>query len=185
MQRFTFSLKCVFGVLALWGLCLWASKFLGNVVLTWCIVLAGVYLFSSLLRQRGRLALAAIGLLFALVPWTGVAGVDFRYPGTDKPIPTLNLRGNGLASIMQPPLRLFYGCAEFPLHFIGETSEDADTFVYFGGEGVARIRPFVVFMFWSSIFIVVVVKLCVSWWREQTKPNLLARRDGTAEMDVS
>jgi hypothetical protein len=154
---------------ALLGLALLVLNAFQGVLFAWALTLLVIYLLVGRLnaRVRGMVLLAAC--LGAGIPWSGATGYDFRYPGASKPLPTFSLCSD--FRHLRDPLVVLYQCFEVPLHFLAATSEDASTFIYFAGEGVETIRPFVVFAFWMNVALVVGIAGLFARYRAKARPG--------------
>src|SRR5262249_46656121 len=74
------------------------------------------------------------------LPWIGLGVFAFVIPGWDIVVPRLELFHSDM----------LYELLAFPLDIIA-LIPPFDEFVYFEGEGPARVRPFVVFLFYFLI----------------------------------
>ena len=102
--------------------------------------------------QRIMLGLGGIALVFALLPWLGFGGYAFVIPGTGIHPPRLSVLnestlpfGASLYRLMEAPLHLA-GCLPF-----------IDDIVFFTGEGVVTVHPFMIFVFW------VITSIALTW----------------------
>ncbi len=97
-------------------------------------------------RHRILLTTGIVSLIFAALPWVGFGCCAFSIPGINARVPRLSLMSEG--SI--PCGRQLYGVMEMPLWHLGRIPPLGDL-VFFSGEGVVRIRPFMVFVFWLIV----------------------------------
>ncbi len=109
-----------------------------------------------LARRRGRKAIVACLVatsIFATIPWCDVGdGVFIAIQGTQR-LPTIPI-SNQLRNVLKPIYDVSALPLEIPAFFIGGSLADV---VYFSGEGRQVVRPFVVFVFWASISLMIAV----------------------------
>jgi hypothetical protein len=95
-------------------------------------------------KLRKTLVLIGVfSLSIAATPWFGLGGYAFNIPGWGTQLPRLNVLDS----------RVLYDLVCFPLHFVA-LIPPMDDVVYFQGEGVVPVRPFMVFLFWLLVGIV-------------------------------
>ena len=94
-------------------------------------------------RHRILLAIGFLSLVFAALPWLGFGCCAFAVPGIDMLVPRLSI----LNETNVPFGRLLYGVMEAPLQILG-LIPPIDGLVFYSGEGVVRVRPFMIFVFW-------------------------------------
>ncbi len=107
-------------------------------------------------RHLVFLVVGIMSLIFALLPWLGLGGYAFVVPGTDIVPPRLEL----LSRDSVPMGHQVYSVMEFPLHLVA-LIPPLDDVVYFQGEGVVTVRPFMIFVFWAltgAIFVWIAVR---------------------------
>ena len=97
-------------------------------------------------RHRILLATGFVSLVFAALPWLGFGCCDFAAPGIDMLVPRLSI----LNETTVPFGRLLYGVMETPLQMLGLIPPIGDV-VFYSGEGVVRVRPFMIFVFWLIV----------------------------------
>jgi hypothetical protein len=102
--------------------------------------------------------LASMSALLAALPWI-TDGRPFSIPYWNIELPNLPLL---------PLDSRLYRFAELPMHIAGEWAN----FVFFPQEGVARVRPFFVFVFWGVLSVVFFLHYaCARRVSGQTQPN--------------
>tara|TARA_A100001391_G_scaffold196796_1_gene175972 strand:- start:93 stop:488 length:396 start_codon:yes stop_codon:yes gene_type:complete len=93
--------------------------------------------------HRILLAIGLVSLVFAALPWLGFGCCAFAVPGIDMLVPRLSI----LNETRFPCGRLLYDLIEAPLQILGLISPIGDL-VFYSGEGIVRVRPFMIFVFW-------------------------------------
>jgi hypothetical protein len=93
-------------------------------------------------RRIGKI-LGITSLVMALLPWLGLGGYTFAVPGTGIIVPRLNLINDYIFDS-----GIVWDIVAFPLHIVSWVWPDH---VLFSGEGVATVRPFVVFEFYLLV----------------------------------
>ena len=149
-MRLRFSLRALFVAIALVGICLGVGQLFGVVIGSFFCFLMVVYLASRTLSFSAQKHLAIAAVAFCLVPWFGVSGVNFAYPGAEWRLPTLEP-----PLLFAIPLQLVYVVAEVPLQVATFWSADLSEFVYFSGS--SHVRPFAVFVFWFGILLAIIL----------------------------
>ena len=94
-------------------------------------------------RHRVLLPIGIVSLVFAALPWLGFGCCAFVVPGFDIKVPRLSV----LNETNIPCGQMIYGVAEMPLQILGLIPPFGDL-VFYSGEGVVRVRPFMIFVFW-------------------------------------
>ncbi|WP_145290081.1 hypothetical protein [Rosistilla oblonga] len=94
-------------------------------------------------RHRVLLPIGIVSLVFAALPWLGFGCCAFVVPGFDIMVPRLSV----LNETHIPCGQIIYGVAEMPLQILGLIPPIGDL-VFYSGEGVVRVRPFMIFVFW-------------------------------------
>ena len=98
-------------------------------------------------RHRISLAAGIVSLVLAALPWLGCGAYAFAVPGGGL-IPRLSV----VNETDIPGGRLLYGAMEAPLRLLGSIPPFGDL-VFFAGEGFT-VRPFMIFVFWLIVGIV-------------------------------
>lgn len=96
-------------------------------------------------RHRISLAMGVMSFVFAALPWLGFGAYAFAVPGGGL-VPRLSV-------VNETDFyggRLLYHAIESPLHLVGFIPPLGDL-VFFAGEGVVTVRPFMVFVFWLIV----------------------------------
>ena len=94
-------------------------------------------------RHRILLVTGFLSLGLATLPWLGFGCCAFAVPGIDLLVPRLSI----LDETTIPGGSLIYGVMETPLQILGHIPP-IGALVFYGGEGVVRVRPFMIFVFW-------------------------------------
>jgi len=103
-----------------------------------------------LTRHRILLGIGIASLVLAVLPWLGFGRFAFAMPGVGL-VPRLSF-------VNETDItggRLLYAMMEMPLLFLCIIPSVPDL-VLFAGEGVQPVRPFMVFVFWLVVGIVMV-----------------------------
>ena len=87
--------------------------------------------------RRVGVIVGIAALTVSALPWLGLGGNSFVIPGWNILLPRIRLIEN----------QWLYEAATFPLHVMA-LIPPLDAFIYFSGEGLRAIRPFVVFLAW-------------------------------------
>ena len=95
--------------------------------------------------HRISLAVGIVSLVLATLPWLGFGAYAFAVPGGGL-VPRLSV----VNETDIPCGRLLYGVMETPLQLLGTIPPIGD-FVFFAGEGIVTVRPFMVFVFWLIV----------------------------------
>jgi hypothetical protein len=163
--RFTVRGLMVF--IAAVACCLGGSRALGLVLGTFLAALIICYLLASFLSVRARIICASCASFFALLPWLGLGRGSFVLMGpTDRLLPTV-----ALPHVIEVSLAWVYWVAETPVYCISEYSHEFADVILFAGEGIATVRPFIVFVFWLGVAIVFALSVgtsrCADWRRRR------------------
>lgn len=152
-----FTLRGLMMFVAAIAYCLGLSRVLGLVLGTFLFALIGCYVLASFLSLRARVICAACCSFFVLLPWLGLGHGAFIFPGATDSFPIILL-----PSVIEIPLSAFYWVAETPLYLVAADGNEFSQVIFFAGEGVARVRPFIVFVFWLSFAIVFALSVGVA-----------------------
>jgi hypothetical protein len=124
--------------------CLSVSRAIGLVLGTFLVALVMCYVLASFQSVRARVICAMCASFFALLPWLGLGHGSFVLMGTSpQSLPTVSI-----PSVIRPPLAALYALAQGPLNCVPADGNEFSQVIFFAGEGVATVRPFIVFIFW-------------------------------------
>jgi len=150
----SYTLRGLLTFIAVVACCLGIGRALGFVLGTSFTVLVGCYLVASYFSLRVRIVLLIVALSFALLPWFGIPGYSFATIG---PNPRL-LPYIDLPEALVSPLSAVYWLAAAPPHLAGDFSHEFAELVFFP-RGKTAVRPFVVFVLWLGIAIVLFLSI--------------------------
>jgi len=154
-------------IVAAAAFCLAFAWLLGLVPGSFLVVLTSCYVLASSLPIRARAICAACCASMALLPWLGLGHGSMIVVGIgDRLLPTVSL-----PEALQTPFSVLYDIAETPFRIVFPNGNDLEEFIYFQGEGLVTVRPFVVFLFWLG--------LCLAFGMSITT-SFLNRRRATA-----
>ena len=130
----------------------------GSVLGLYSGLVLSVYVSGVMLPTRVRVVATVISTFLAALPWMGLGTGEFIYPGAEDPLPRLPLHECGAAGeLLKLAFGLPYLVSELPLNVAVFCSNDIFDVVVFPGEGVVRIRPFAVFVFWGGTSLALVI----------------------------
>jgi len=168
--------------------CLTLAWLLGLVPGSFLVVLTSCYVLASSLPIRARAICAVCCASMALLPWLGLGHGSFILMGpteqSDRLLPTLTL-----PEAFQALLSVLYSIAETPFRIVFPNGNDLEEFIYFQGEGLVTVRPFVVFLFWLGLCLAFGMSIATSLWKRRRavaypridlQTRLPARNAGTA-----
>lgn len=85
-----------------------------------------------------------------------MGGYAFFIPNTDIELPRLDL----ISRHSFPGANLLYLFLAAPLHVLGYTVPGVADWVFFGGEGIVTVRPFMIFVFWFVVGVALLLRAC-------------------------
>jgi len=159
MRRFTLSQLLI--MVAAIAYCIGMYRFLGRVLGNFFILLMICYAMASFLSLRTRAVGVGVCSFFALLPWLGLGGGAFSYPGTRFSLPTV-----ALPSLLEIPLSWIYFLAEMPLDLVAENSPEFWEAIFFD-TSLGIMRPFAIFVFWLGFALVFGLSIGIFWYAKR------------------
>jgi hypothetical protein len=99
----------------------------------------------------------------ALLPWLGLGHGSMIVVGIgDHLLPTVKL-----PETVYAPLSVLYTVAEAPFRVEFPNGNDLEEFIYFQGEGLVTVRPFVVFLLWLGLCLAFGMSIAKSLWKRR------------------
>ncbi len=173
------SLSTLFSAVTLCGLLVALVRGSEMVLAAYIAFLACVFVLA---RRRGRNAIVAclvVTSIFAILPWCDVGdGVLIAIQGTQR-LPTIPISYQ-FRNVLKPIYDVSVLPLEISAFFIGGSLADV---VYFSGEGRQVVRPFVVFVFWASVGLMIAVAFMMAEVELLTSSR--TREDSAVDADKS
>lgn len=174
------SLKALFLMVTLCAVVVEFALLLGPALSLLGSLCVAANLTAAFLSKRLRLAALVLSVAFCAVPWTGASGCLMEYPGYGPlPVPRLPRPGGAFVQTIRIVVEPLYRIAALPLEMSAGVSDDMHAIVCFTGDCVATVRPFIVFFFWGSISISLVLRILIEAIRSPRECKRGRSNEGT------